>query len=301
MLVGLTRAYVRSGLRGSVRLSRALAPRVPALRSVPVAIAGHAPVYVDLLDRNSFGLVKESPYNSVPVGRVLHEVLRRVVRPGDAVLDIGANRGFVTVALAELVGRSGQVVAFEPNSALLPNLRRTAAALPQARVLPYAVSDVTGEAVLHVPEMSEVASLSAEYAKRDCGRAEPSPCAVRRLDDLVASGEVPRPDFVKVDVEGAELLVFRGARATLDREDAPTLVFESNVYAAPMATGCPAPEVTRFLGELARARYRFFYIWGWGLLTRLDVGQYVHDNVVAIPEGRLERWPELASRDVIEV
>jgi hypothetical protein len=106
---------------------------------------------------------------------------------------------------------------------------------------------------------------------------------------------------MKVDVEGAELLVFRGVRATLDRKDAPILVYESNVFAAPLATREPAPAATAYLGHPARARDRCFLIWDWNPVTRLVPGQYVHANLLATPEAGVDRWPELATADVLQM
>jgi FkbM family methyltransferase len=57
-------------------------------------------------------------------------------------------------------------------------------------------------------------------------------CEERRLDDLTTANCIPRPDFIKCDVEGAELKVFQGASKTLDCVDAPIILFEANVHTA---------------------------------------------------------------------
>ncbi len=295
----LVQTYLRTRWRGGGRLVRALAGRTPALQSVPVRCEGFQPVYVDLRDRNSVALVRGSPHAEVPQDGPLVRVLRHVTRPGDTALDVGANRGFISVALATMVGPDGHVVVFEPNPNMASNLERSLAGFADARLLRYALCDTNDAGTLFVPEMSEVASLSAEYASLDAGPPRPTSCMLRRLDDLIAAGEARRPDVMKVDVEGAELLVFRGARRTLDREDAPTLAYEANLFAAPLASGHPSPAATEYLASLPRPRYRFFFVWNWGVLTRLQPGQYVQDNILAIPEARLDRWPELRDADVL--
>jgi hypothetical protein len=154
---------------------------------------------------------------------------------------------------------------------------------------------------LHIPRDDSMACLAAGYATRNSATAIGTPCVLHRLDDLLAAGEVPQPGFMKIDTEGAELLLFQAARATLDREDAPILIYESNLFAAPMVSGAAAPAATCFLAQLARPRYRFFFIWSWGALTPLLPGQSVHDNILAVPEARLDRWPKLATGNVLEI
>ena len=78
------------------------------------------------------------------------------------------------------------------------------------------------------------ASLS-DWTDGRLGAVEHTTCEVRRLDALIAQGVVPFPAFVKCDVEGAERLVFEGARQTLDRSDAPHF----NLLAVPAARAVP--------------------------------------------------------------
>lgn len=110
-------------------------------------------------------------------------------------------------------------------------------------------------------------------------------CVTRPLDHLIAAGEAPRPDFVKCDVEGAELKVLAGARATLDREDAPTILFEANVHTA-RGFGLTVSSARDFLAALARAQYRFFEVGRAGALTPSVDLHPVHSNLLAVPASR---------------
>lgn len=301
MLPWLVRAHLRSPFRGKTRLTHALAARAPALQAVPVDIAGARPLYLDLRDVTNHGLFRDSPHRDVPWERTTVAAFRQVVRPGDVAFDVGANRGLHAVVLAALVGPAGQVVCVEPNPALRPCLERTVADTPWMRLLPVALADADGEATLFVGSNHETSSLGDWLTPRYREHPRSVPTPVRRLDDLVARGEVPRPDVIKIDVEGAELRAFRGARAVLDREEAPIILYEQNVWAAPVAAGAPASASTDFLLALERPRYRCYFVWDWGLVTRVQPGQVVHGNLVAVPAARRDRWPALADADLTEL
>ena len=226
-------------------------------------------------------------------------LMRRVVRPGDVALDVGANLGLHTVLLAQLVGPAGHVVAFEPNPELVPALELTVKGLRNTTLQPFALSDRNTDATLFVPDDSSMASLADWTSAGDLGewrerqrmrQPRTMTCPRRRLDDLVAGGVVAAPDFIKCDVEGAELMVFEGGRRTLDREDAPLILFESREDTAG-GFGLKAADAAEFLLGLPRPRYRFAEMRGGGL-EEVSPGCFTRQNILAVPRGREDVWPQ---------
>ena len=134
----------------------------------------------------------------------VQESLRRLAGPGSVVFDVGAHAGFVTLCAAQIVEGTGRVVAFEPLPANLENLRRHVElnGLGNVDVLPVALASVSGTARFDVGN-----DLSTGHLAQD-GTVEVETAS---LDALLASGDVPPPDVVKVDVEGAEADVLAGA------------------------------------------------------------------------------------------
>jgi FkbM family methyltransferase len=146
---------------------------------------------------------------SVVAGNLrIHRLLDRWVKPGDTVVDVGANIGWNAIRAARLAGPRGRVVAVEPTPDTLAVLRRNVAAsgLRSVMVEPVAAGRVAGECDFFVRGgVSAVNSLFPEsrYARVTDVLRVP----VVRLDDLV-EGQVA---VVKIDVEGAELDVLEGA------------------------------------------------------------------------------------------
>ena len=142
--------------------------------------------------------------------------IRRLVNAGDCCIDVGANLGYYTISLANWVGPSGLVAAFEPfpgNFAILEknvHLNR----LQNVILEPSALSDCKGslELIYGAGEQFSATPSVAGYAVE--GNRVSIKVPTCRLDDYVA-GLGRAPDFIKIDVEGAELTVLEGARRTL--------------------------------------------------------------------------------------
>ncbi len=153
-----------------------------------------------------------------------------VIRRGDVVFDVGANRGAYTALFARLVGSPGEVHAFEPVpptcDALAEALR--AAGIGNVVVNRSALAETPGELPLYVPgDDFGQASLARHGAGSWTGAAAVHSyrAPVETLDGYVRRRGLARLDFVKCDVEGAELAVLRGAGETL-RAFAPLLYLE---------------------------------------------------------------------------
>jgi FkbM family methyltransferase len=289
LLPRLIRRYIRANARGSTRGTFLLAHRFKALQAVPITINETQRVYVDLRDGLSHALLAGSPWKTAPWEIDEQIVMRRLVRPGDVVLDIGAHIGLHTVLLSALVGRSGVVHAFEVNPAKLPALRVTVSRLTNTVLHPFGLADEARRAVLFVPEDQTMASLSDWTAGRG-GAVRKTECELKPLDDLVVDGGIAPPDFIKCDVEGAELQVFRGAVRTLDRELAPIVLFEANAQAA-SGFGAPIEAATDFLRSLRQPNYSIYHLQGNGELTAIEVitDEAEHFNLVAMPLARAVR------------
>lgn len=293
-LAAFIRLYLRSGLRGASRLTYLLARKVKSLQQVPIDLPGWKPVYIDLRMGNSHLLLMDAPYTGL--WRELNEVsvMQRFVRSNDVVFDIGANIGLHSILLSHLVGPQGSLHAFEPNSELVPALQRTLSGLGNATLHTVALSDKDDESTLYVPPDDSMASLkdwTADNALGGEGEPRLVKCQQRRMDDLVKDGTLPQPDFIKCDVEGAELLVFQGGQQTLEREDAPIILFEVNNVAS-LGFGYSVSGAKDFLAGLKSPRYEFFKVQAGGELTLLEEANSFM-NVLAVPQSKIQGWPEL--------
>jgi len=279
-LVAALRAAQRLKLTGCTRLTLFLASHLKSLQAVPLHLPDGT-LYADLRVLTTHGLLAVGCISS---GEDV--VMKRMLREGDVALDVGAHIGVYTLLLARLVGDRGNVYAFEPNPEVLMALRRTLSALPNTTLCEYGLSDRKQHAVLVVPEDKSMASL-ADWTDGLGGLTHKVECDLRRLDDLVDARQLPLPDFIKCDVEGAEPFVFRGGCKTLNRVDAPIIMFEANAQSS-RAFGNHERSAVEFLGSLELAKYKFHRILPNGDLVVLS-GRLGHANLLAVPESRRQR------------
>jgi len=166
----------------------------------------------------------------------IENLYRAVLRPGDRAVDCGAHAGRHTIAMARAVGPTGQVLAFEPLPEAYGRLLGNLASAGLRNVT--AVNRALGAEASTVPFVHVLGNPGFSGFRE---RVYPDPVTAReivdvevqRLDD-VAEGRAIR--FIKVDVEGGDLLVLRGARATI---------------------GAARPFVTFELGDNSIARYDY--------------------------------------------
>lgn len=185
--------------------------------------------------------------------RQLTAVIRRVVRPGMTIVDVGADIGYYAIQFTDLVGSQGRVVAFEPTR----NGRKFLAAnailndCSNIEIRPEALSDQVGEVHFGASNVkSQMAFLNQPDSIQE---TELETVKMIPYDEWALGNPLKVVDLVKidvegVDVEGAELLVLRGMKVLLARAR-PILIIE--VHPAMMATfGTTEEELHRFLKGL---------------------------------------------------
>lgn len=151
------------------------------------------------------------------------ELMRRSVRPGQVVFDVGAHVGYYTTLLADLVGPTGRVHAFEPHPGNFQALQHNTRELANVTITNSAIADSASSRRLHFSSNTGRHSLfSTEF--NDAGRV--AEVATTTLDTYWE--DIGRPDvaLIKVDVEGAEPLVISGARRLLEGNTGVRLITE---------------------------------------------------------------------------
>lgn len=216
-------------------------------------------------------------------GAYFDRVLDDFVRPGAGCIDVGAHIGSVVHGLR---GRAagGPVFAFEANAEKAGWLRRR---FPDVEVIQAAVSDSPGEAVfydnLSKPGFSSLGSRPGRGAER----ATRVPQV--RLDDTIPPGT--RIDFIKIDVEGFEHEVVRGAQALIARWR-PAIVFEAGAHVDP--EGRPEAALALFdllTGEMDyEVRPLFHHVHRRGPIDRarfveMRLYPFLAFNYLALPRG----------------
>jgi len=132
------------------------------------------------------------------------------VRPGMVCWDVGAHVGFYTLLFAELVGVGGRVSAFEPFSRNVELLRRHVDInrYLNVRIFPCALGDLDGDAGFDPGPSTAMGRIGGRGPLK-------VPCS--RADTLLAACEIEAPHVIKIDVEGAEADVLRGALRAMER------------------------------------------------------------------------------------
>jgi len=168
---------------------------------------------------------------------------------GDTVIDVGANIGVFTVKASKLVGPAGTVISLEPSpksfTLLEANIMRNH--LSNVKPFEYAAWDSEGEASLFVDRVSDRSSLFSDRGDSERNRRSIETIEnveTVSLDTLLESLKLDCVDIIKIDVEGAELAVLRGAKRTIAKY-LPSIVLEWHPW------GGPLDEIHSFLSASA--------------------------------------------------
>jgi FkbM family methyltransferase len=215
---------------------------------------------------------------------VEEQFLARIPLTGRTVYDVGCLEGIYTMFFARAVGAAGHVVAFEPNPANAAAVRGNVAinGFENVRVYDVGLGEGVAQAELAVPyglpgQGTARADLKSAYLRRR-GTAR-VPIRIQALDDMVAADGLPAPDVIKIDVEGFELPVLRGAVKTLGTF-APDLFIELH--------GLDAADRIRNVAEILALLARL----GYPPPLHVESGRRVEPSAASPTEGHLWSSPD---------
>lgn len=161
-------------------------------------------------------------------------LFKQFVKPDAVILDIGANIGLFSLLADKWLGADGKVIAFEPSAQTFQNFKKNLEYNNVTHVVPYqvALSDKEGKAYLSRPT-----ELSNRYQYQDAfshlqydGKEEGEMIQTRTIDNILQENQVRKVDLIKIDVEGAELMCFKGATGLLSSANPPVIIMESNEH-----------------------------------------------------------------------
>lgn len=161
---------------------------------------------------------------------------RKSIRPGSVVIDVGANIGAHTLPLADCVGKTGKVIAFEPTDFAIGKLSANCKRNPilAERIQAYQVMLVSRQnaGLTTTPALysSWPLEVSPEVHHLHGGRLMPTLGAKSQtLDDFLNKEGVSRVDFIKLDIDGHECDMLLGAKETISRHR-PEIIMELAPY-----------------------------------------------------------------------
>ncbi|WP_373547604.1 FkbM family methyltransferase [Chamaesiphon sp.] len=186
------------------------------------------------------------------------QLLSRTIEPGWNCIDIGANCGYYTLLMADLVGSSGRVLAVEPNQKLASLVDRSVRVngfKSYVEVSDKAASNHVGDAIqlcvpngllgdstIHYPDKSNLQNTSSQYFS----------IITTTIDELV--DDWSHVNFIKIDAEGAEWLIWQGMQETLSKNLKLTIILEFANYRPTYY------DPREFLTEIVKAGFSLNYV-----------------------------------------
>ncbi|HSW85934.1 MAG TPA: FkbM family methyltransferase [Rhabdochlamydiaceae bacterium] len=205
--------------------------------------------------------------------------MKRFLKPGNLVFDIGGNCGEWS-QYALKTEPSVQIMAFEPVPSVFERFRTLMQSQNNIRIFNYALSDQKGEAAFHY--YLEADALSGFYYREVLRGelAEPQLILVQQetLDDFCAGNEISKIDFIKIDTEGAEWRILQGAKNLLKNHQIRAVQFEYGGCYIDAKTSLK--QVIRFLTDNHYVVFRIIpsgliHIAVWkGSLENFDLSNY---------------------------
>jgi FkbM family methyltransferase len=186
------------------------------------------------------------------------------IKPGDIVLDVGAHIGCFTLKAAKEVGPEGKVVSFEPSSEnfRLLSMNVSSNDYSNAKLFNVAVGSEPGTAKLHLGNRRGTNSLLSDASAEQVGVEE---VPIRTLDSVADELKLNKVNFMKIDVEGFELEVLKGAQNILSSSH-PSIAMETHDF------GPSEEEIASFLSTFGYMIKRVPYRTHLGLLYALKEG-----------------------------
>jgi len=210
--------------------------------------------------------------------------VQKYLKPGMIALDIGAHHGLYTLLASKQVGPQGRVVAFEPSPRERKQLSRNVRLnrCTNVGIQPYALGSKRSQTDLYLVDGGEDGCNSLRPPIVD-SETRPVRVDVYPFDDVAPKLGLRKVDFIKLDVEGAELDVLRGASGLLKTVPRPVFLVEVyDIRTEPW--GYKAGQIVQFLDQ---QDYRWFELLSDGSIRPVAPNLQVYDaNLVAIPEER---------------
>lgn len=284
--------------RGKLRLSRfgmKFSKSMPG--DVLVSTVDGRRMYADL----STGMC-ESLYFLGYYEHAVSSVIRSVVRRGDVCLDVGANLGWYTTLLQQLSGPDGTVHAFEPVPRIYASLEKNVALIDDSsnvHINNFALGDVPGKVEMHLFAGLPNGHTSISTMGRTDYTTIESPIVT--LDSYIEAKQVGCVDFIKVDIEGAELMFLKGAEKLFEQKIPPIWMIEM-ALGTTKGFGYLPDDLLVFLRD--RADYEFYAVDEPTVTLKLiksfapdDIGA----NVLCLPSARYGKRFEQAREDLFNI
>lgn len=207
------------------------------------------------------------------------------LQPGMVVLDIGAHQGLYTLLASREVVPDGQVISFEPSPRELRRLRWNLRLnrCPNVRMEPLALGSDEDAAELFVCLGRETGCNSLRPPTVS-EMTKPIKVSITTLDNYCQKAGIDVVDFVKLDVEGAEMEVLRGARRLLSQKPRPVIMCEL----ADIRTEPWGYRSSMIYEDLAAWGYHWFSIAPDGRLEPCHMKESFHENLLAVPYEKLD-------------
>lgn len=196
-----------------------------------------------------------------------------IVKPGMIVCDIGANFGQHTIVLSKLVGSTGRVIAIEASPINFAYLRETVALNKCDNVEVINCGVWSHKTELTFSHVKDAEATSFFSNKEDIRKIEPNPncqyqtIKVSSLDNLV-SGNI---DFIKIDIEGAELFAMHGAKRLL--KSLSPILMELNSFTSKTFMGVDIIDIVHYMESCG---YAYMYTWNHNQWTSITENSLIN-------------------------